>query len=239
MSGDGQSSGTLSAEAIAGRSIGLRGVDDLLRGRRQIVGASEPGGFLWLIAVIAVFGAAYGVVMGTFGGLRGEQMLYSAVKVPLLLGTTFTLSIPSFFVIATILGLRDDFRDAVRALVATQAVLAVILAAFSPFTAVWYASSSDYDAAKIFNILMFAAASLTAQVVLRRFARPLLDRDRRHALLLGGWLVMYSFVGVQMGWVLRPFIGQPHAETTFFRDSAWSNAYVEVGTTIWRVVQGG
>lgn len=240
MSGGGGAGRTDMTASSGWLASGLRRVDDLLRGQGQTLAPRRAGGgLLPLIGIIVLFGGVYGVVMGTFGGLRPEQMLYSAIKVPLLLGITFALSVPSFFVVATILGLRDDFLDSVRALVATQAVLAVVLAGFAPFTAVWYASSAVYDAAKLFNLFMFAAASITAQFVLRRFARPLLERDPRHGMLLIGWLVMYSFVGVQMGWVLRPFIGKPGAETTFFRDGAWSNAYVEVGVTAWRVISGG
>ena len=54
----------------------------------------------------------YGGVMGTYGGFGGPRMwqvVYSAVKVPFLLFTTFVLSLPSFFVINTLLGLRADF----------------------------------------------------------------------------------------------------------------------------------
>jgi hypothetical protein len=31
------------------------------------------------------------------------------------------------------------------------------------------------------------------------------------------WLVAYAVVGAQMGWLLRPFVGQPGAPFTFFR----------------------
>ncbi len=35
--------------------------------------------------------------------------------------------------------------------------------------------------------------------------------------VLGWWLVLYGFVGIQMGWILRPFIGAPDLEWTFLR----------------------
>jgi hypothetical protein len=54
--------------------------------------------------------------------------------------------------------------------------------------------------------------------------------------MLRTWLVIYVFVGIQMGWVLRPFIGNPGAPVQFFRDDSWSNAYVEVIDMIWRVM---
>ena len=44
------------------------------------------------------------------------QVVYSAVKVPFLLFATFGLSLPSFLVINTLLGLRADFARVVRAL---------------------------------------------------------------------------------------------------------------------------
>src|SRR5436190_1816240 len=83
---------------------------------------------------------------------------------------------------------------------ATQAGLTVILAAFAPFTAVWYLSSADYSAAVTFNGVMFLAASASAQILLRRFYGPLIRRNSRHGILLMVWLVVYAFVAIQMAW---------------------------------------
>jgi len=55
----------------------------------------------------------------------------------------------------------------------------------------------------------------------------------RHRILLRLWLVIYAFVGIQMGWLLRPFIGDPDIPITFFRPNAWGNAYVTVLQRIW------
>jgi hypothetical protein len=54
--------------------------------------------------------------------------------------------------------------------------------------------------------------------------------------LLRGWLVIYAFVGIQMGWVLRPFVGVPGRPVTFFREGAWGNAYEEVARTALRAL---
>jgi hypothetical protein len=215
----------------------LVGIDNLLRARpRVVVGdALRPR---QIVLLMAFFGIIYGAVMGSFGGVTGErfwQVVYSASKVPLLLIATFCISLPSFFVINTIMGLRDDFAEALRALIATQAALTVILASFAPFTALWYASSADYQAALLFNTLMFGTASITAQLLLLRLYRPLIARNPRHRVMVRLWLVIYAFVGIQMGWVLRPFIGSPDIATTFFRQEAWGNAYVEVAHIIMRV----
>lgn len=222
----------------------LRRVDDLLR--RGSVGApslpyrreSRSGHFL---SLILTFGLFYGGVMGTYGGAQADrlwQVVYSAAKVPLLLLATFLLSLPSFFVLNALLGLRNDFERVAAALLATQAGLTVILASLAPLTAFWYVSGSDYQPAILFNGLMFAVASVTAQWLLRREYRPLISRHPAHRWMLRTWVFIYVFVGIQMGWVLRPFIGNPTAPVQFFREDSWSNAYVVVAQMIWRVLTG-
>jgi hypothetical protein len=73
---------------------------------------------------------------------------------------------------------------------------------------------------------LLAIACAAAQYVLRQCYAPLIKRDRRHRTILWAWLVVYTFVGIQMAWVLRPFIGNPYEPLQFFRDEAWGNAYV-------------
>ncbi len=206
--------------------------DDILRRRTRAVEAGGvPFSLVSLAVNVAVFGMIYGAVLGTFGGVGGErlwQVIYAAIKVPLLLSVTFLIGLPSFFVLNTLLGLRRDFAEAIRALVATQAGLAIVLASLAPLTAVWYASSGSYAAALRFNLVMFAVASLGAQVLLRGYYRPLIRRNRRHRWMLWTWLVIYAFVGVQMAWTLRPFVGSLNTKVQFFRSEAWGNAYIVI-----------
>lgn len=185
-----------------------------------------------LAGILLIFGLFYGAVMGTFGGIAGEralQVLFSAVKVPLLLLSTFLLSLPSFFVLNTLLGLREDFQEVLRVVTAAQAALTVVLASLAPCTLLWYASSAHYPSAILFNGLMFGVASIAAQrFLLRRLYAPLIARDARHRLMLRVWLFVYAFVGIQMGWLLRPFIGNPDEPVRFLRQDAWGNAYLAV-----------
>jgi hypothetical protein len=219
----------------------LRRADSILRGaplssgarvgEAENEGVGEAATLRRLASVLLAFGLFYGAVMGTFGGITGErllQVLFSAVKVPLLLVATFALSLPSFFVLNTLLGVRDDFRDALRAITATQAALTVVLASLAPCTVLWYASSADYQSAILFNALMFGIASVASQWHLRRLYAPLIARDPRHRVLLRVWLVVFAFVGIQMGWLLRPFIGNPGEPVRFLREDAWGNAYLTV-----------
>lgn len=213
----------------------LAATDDVLRGRINGVGQSARGTTrryaVRLGTLLMTYGLAYGAAMGSFGGVangRAELLIYSAVKVPLLLGVTFAIAIPSFFVLNTLLGVRDDFRRVFSALVEAQAGLTVVLASMMPLTLLWYASVDGYPLAILFNAMLFGIASVAGQWILRRRYQPLIERNAVHRHLQRGWLIIYAFVGIQMGWVLRPFIGAPEVSPQFFRDGAWGNAYIEV-----------
>jgi hypothetical protein len=218
----------------------LQAIDDFLRGRAAFAPEAPLAGRLrWLVVLVITCGPFYGAVMGTFSGLapgRFHQLLYSGLKVPLLLLATFLLCLPSFFVINTIAGLREDFGRVLRAVIGTQSCVTVVLASLAPVTAVWYLSSADYKLALLFNALMFGVASMAAQVVIRRYYGPLIRRSRRHRQLLRVWFLLYVFVGIQMAWVLRPFIGDPGLPVAFFRSEAWGNAYVVVARLVLHAV---
>ncbi len=193
-------------------------------------------GTVGLILLLLACAPLYGAAMGSYGGIGGDriwQVVFSAIKVPILLATVFALSGPSFLVLNWLLGLGDDIGRALRALLTAQAVWLVILVSLIPYTMLWYVSGPSYNAAVLFNAAMFALASMGAQYALRRAYRPLIQSDRRHLWMLRIWLVLFAFIGIQMGWMLRPFIGAPSRPVEFFRAESTQNAYLIVAMRIW------
>ncbi|MFO0837863.1 MAG: hypothetical protein U1D55_05005 [Phycisphaerae bacterium] len=67
---------------------------------------------------------------------------------------------------------------------------------------------------------------------MRRYYLPLIRREPRHRITLAAWMVLYAFVGIQMGWMLRPFVGAPDEPPQFFRPEPFSNAYVVVARLV-------
>lgn len=191
-----------------------------------------------LVRLVVLPGFGYGVVMGLWG-LRPLQALYSGLKVPILIGLTTLLALPSSYVLHALLGLRDDFGAAVRGVLAAQGTLMLTLFALAPLTVVAYVSTPDYAFAQAFNGLMFLAASVAGQVTLARHYRVLIQRDRRHVVTLSTWAVLYTFVAIQLAWVLRPFIGRDDMVTSFLRADAFENAYIEIGWRMLRLIRGG
>ena len=200
-----------------------------------------PANWRDLAIAMGAGGMLYGAAMGTFGGFGGDrlwQIAYSAVKVPLLLVVTLLLSLPGYCVLNTLSGLRHDLSRALAAVLTAHAGAAVVLGGLAPYPLFWYVSGTSYHGATLFNGLMFAIASFAGQHLLRRMYAPLIALDPRHRRLLRVWLVLYCFTGIQLAWVLRPFLGDPRAPVQFFREEAWGNAYVVVAQILWRMVAG-
>jgi hypothetical protein len=97
-----------------------------------------------------------------------------------------------------------------------------------------YASNIEHHQAILFNALMFTIATAIGQIVMLRWYRELIARDGRHRFMLLAWLVLYAFVGMQTGWMLRPFIGGLERAPTFLREDPITNAYVAIWDLISR-----
>jgi hypothetical protein len=211
----------------------LDDIDALLKsqGRYAPLRAEYPWRRLALIVVCG--GLAFGAVMGSYGG-RGLQVLYSGCKVPLLVVTATLIALPSFFVVNTILGLRDDFADALRAILIAQGTVAICLVGTAPLVAFAYVSRASYTSAILLNGGCFLVAAVGGQITLSRQYGRLIARNPFHRWGRVAWLTLYLFVAVQAAWMLRPFVGDPMLPTRFLRGGDIGNAYVEVAGILWR-----
>jgi hypothetical protein len=206
-------------------------VDRLLRSEREFAVGAGSNPLVAIAWTVALAGAVHGLALGSYA-LRGEQALYSALKIPLLLAVSTALCIPSFFVLNTILGLRSDFSAAMRGILCSQAVVAVVLASFAPIVLFLFASGLSYRSSLAASGVLFFAASMAGQRTLARHYRPLIAANPRHRAPRALWLLLYWFVTIQLAWVLRPFIGAPDLPPSFFREDAWTNAYVGIANSI-------
>ena len=193
------------------------------------------------VSMVVVFcGVLYGVVMGSYAMCAGHrtlvqqlpQMIYSATKVPILLSVTVGVALPSFFVLNSLLGLREDFRESVQGVVAAQAGMTIILLSIAPLTLFVYAimepEGKTYQIAVMFNAFAFGLSSVAAQLLLRRYYAPLVARNPRHRMMMKLWILVYAFVGIQCAYILRPFIGDPTRDPSWLRADSFQNAYVKI-----------
>jgi hypothetical protein len=64
-------------------------------------------------------------------------------------------------------------------------------------------------------------AALAGQHTLARHWAPLAAARPVHRRVRRAWLALYLFCAIKLGWVLRPFVGDPALATVFLREDSW------------------
>lgn len=207
------------------RAEGRFGVESADRHRTSV---------LRVMLLIGGCGVLHGLVIGSWQ-LRGLQMMYSGLKLPILLGLGLAVCLPSFCTMQVLAGLSGQVLRSVRAILLSQAAVGLVLVSLAPILAFCYGMGaggddlrSDYASFKVLNAFAFLLASLAGQMVLMRHFRALIEADLRNRLLLLAWLVLYWGVTIQLAWFLRPFIGSPGEEPTLLRHTGGVNAFGQI-----------
>jgi hypothetical protein len=179
---------------------------------------------------------------GMFGAALGYwrdpwQALYAAIKLPLILLFTATANGLLNVMLAPLLGLRITFRQSFLAILASFALAAAILGAFSPLAAfvIWNAppltqgvnNSATHAAILLLLVCVIAFAGIAANVRLLQLLRSLAGGRAAALRVLFAWLAANLFFGSQLSWILRPFIGSPGLPVQFLRDEALKGNFFE------------
>ncbi|NHJ12670.1 MAG: hypothetical protein EAX95_03300 [Candidatus Thorarchaeota archaeon] len=185
-----------------------------------------------------LFGALYGAVMGTYAG--GVQILYDAIKIPLLLLVAVYVSLPTFFVLNGILGGELSFRQMAVLFAVSITVMATLLIAFLPVTLFFMLTTpertfSTYAFTVLLNVFFFAISGLTAVAyLLQGFSRIHGENKKWVPAMVIGTGVL-AFVGTQLAWVLRPYF---HLSLEFIAPPS-GNFYIALFGLIARLLLGG
>jgi hypothetical protein len=191
--------------------------------------------FLFQIGTIIVGAGFYGTAIGWWRD--PQQALFVAIKFPLiiLLTTIGNALINAMF--APLLGLNIPFRQSFCAIVMSFAIASAILGAFSPVIAfmIWNAppistagiSGATYNFIKLANVAVIAFAGMTGNVRLFQLLAHLGGSKAVAFRVLFAWLAGNLFLGSQLSWILRPFIGSPDLPVEFFRATALHGNFYE------------
>lgn len=218
--------------------------EDLADGRIDVpVRTLVTAGFLLGI----VYGSCMGIfAVMREGNPSTAQLFATAVKVPLLFLLTLVVTYPSLYVVSALFDSRLRSAQTLRLLLTAMCVNLALLASLGPVTAFFTLSTDSYPFMVLLNVLFMGISGLAGLAFLRRaldavfhvapshelpaYASPTSEAERsakRPPLrpstppsrrIFSFWILIYGVVGAQMGWILRPFIGDPGLEFQFFRE---------------------
>jgi hypothetical protein len=179
---------------------------------------------------------------GLFGAALGFwrdpwQALYAGIKLPFIILLTAAGNALLNGMLAPLLGLRIAFRQSFLAILASFALAAAILGAFSPLAAfvIWNApplteganNSTTHAAILLMLVAVIAFAGIAANVRLLQLLRALAGGRGGALRVLFAWLAANLFFGSQLSWILRPFIGSPYLPVQFLREEAFEGSFFE------------
>ncbi len=180
------------------------------------------------------FLALYGAVMGSSHSLW--QALSSAFKLPVLFLATLLICAPSLYFFNLLFGSNQSLGQNLTLILTGITVSAVLLLSLAPITLFFLLTITEYQFFKLLNVAIFAISGFMGVVFLYQGMKMVSADEhegaamRKRILII--WMFVYAFVGSQMAWTLRPFIGDPGAPFELFRQlggNFYSNVIWSIG----------
>lgn len=180
-----------------------------------------------------VFLAIYGAVLGSTHSLI--QAVISAAKLPLLFLATMFICIPTLYVFSVLCGSTLRLNQTIALVLTAITMIAVLMLSFAPIVLFFMLTTSianGYQFFKLLNVAFFAIAGVVGMRFLIQGIRIVsaVDEKQGHSgreMVLNFWIILYAFVGSQMAWTLRPFIGYPGAKLEIIRQLG-GNFYTDI-----------
>lgn len=208
----------------------------LLRGENDAGDFARMGCFPSYCVIIVIGSAIYGATIGLWRAPL--QSAFTAIKFPLLIFLTCFGNGAINGILAQVLGSGLSFKQTGLAILMSFAVASIILGAFSPISLfILYNApalgSEDAIAGHSVMLLTHVFAVAFSGVVANRRLLELLRRmsgsNTTARAVLFAWLAGNLFLGAQLAWILRPFIGTPQIAVEFLRhDPLRGNFYEAV-----------
>ena len=153
------------------------------------------------------FAAIYGAALGAYS--LNFQIPSSAIKVPLLLLGTIAICLPALFTFNVLLGSKLAFKQTLAVLLVANYLISLILVSLASILLFFVVSTPNTRFIFGLNLVFFVIAGLMGVSVLWRGIKYLTKRSKAtyNPTIIQVWSLIYIFVGTQLSWLLRPFIG--------------------------------
>src|SRR5213592_4786837 len=163
----------------------------------------------YAVVTIVALAGFFGLVAGAYSG--PAQAVSAAVKLPFLFFATFADCFPAFFVVQVLVGSRLRLLQVAVLVFGALALACVLLAAFVPITAFFLITGANYYFQHLLNITIAGIAGLFGMYALHEGLSLVCEKrevyPRKALTIMRAWAVLFAFVGIQLAWSLRPFLG--------------------------------
>lgn len=182
----------------------------------------------------SIFFAIYGAIIGSSHSFA--QALSGAIKLPAFYLLTLIICFPTLFFFNVLFGSRSSVQQHFVVLMTAISVISVLLFSFAPVTLFFLITAPKaYQFFKLLNVAIFGITGFFGVKFLYEGMQLLSELDevgkKTRTSILRSWLLLYGFIGMQLGWFLRPFFGSPGTKFEMFR-AVQGNFYLDIVSAI-------
>ena len=219
-------------------------ISSLLSGREQLfTDVVEGVGLkrrLWYsLGTLVALTTFYGLAAGAWAGPL--QAISAAVKLPLLVLATLVICFPAFYVVQILVGSRLRLLQVLVLVLAALSLTAILQAAFVPVAVFFLITGANYYFLQLLHVLVVLVAGLFGMYALHEGLSVVCEQrgvyPRKALTIMRAWAVLFAFVGIQMAWNLRPFLGDRGEPFRVFREYE-GNFYAAVVFSVNKLLRG-
>ncbi len=192
------------------------------------------------IILIIIASVVYGLIMGSYNGLY--QALSSGVKLVVLIFLTLIICFPSFYIVQLLLGSKMKLRQLAVMLLGGFVMLTTILVAFAPIVLFFQLSNSPYAFLQLLHFFVFVFAGIWSMRTVVEALKLACEKKNIYPkiglTIFRVWIFILAFVGIQLSWNLRPFIGSKDMKFEIVRKDTQTNIYTILIGAAGRLLKG-
>ncbi|MGH8005360.1 MAG: hypothetical protein ACRECJ_11625 [Limisphaerales bacterium] len=164
----------------------------------------------FLLLTVGTLSAFYGATVGLYQG--GWQIVSAALKIPFVFLVTLLVTLPLFYIVQLLLGSKLGLWQVLALVLSALTLTSIILAAAAPISLFFLLTDGNYYFLHLLHIAVFGFAGLFGMFTLHTGLTVLCESKGVYPRLGIGilrlWVLIFAFVGIQLAWHLRPYVGK-------------------------------
>jgi len=161
------------------------------------------------LLILCLFLFLYGVVMGAYHSPL--QAIAAGMKLALLFSLALIICFPAFFIVQYILGSRLKLHQTVAIMLSGFVMMASIMLSFAPIVIIFLLTGSNYYFLHLLHVAIFIFAGIFGMNTIVQALKFSCEKKniypRTGVVVFRFWVVILAFVGIQLAWNFRPFLG--------------------------------
>lgn len=184
--------------------------------------------------LIILFTFFYGVIMGSYNSFA--QAISTGMKLWLLFTLTLIICFPSFYIVQLILGSKIKIVQLLIILLSGFVMVSVTMLAFAPIVLFFQLSGDNYHFLQLLHVFVFGFSGVFGMKVVLDALTSIFEGKGIYPKIglnvFKIWIIIFAFVGMQLSWNMRPFLGSKQMNFQLFRTETQGNFYGAVFSAI-------